>query len=165
MDRASTLDVQRTRPKREVYGSIMKAICVLVFLSLVVVGDASCGQNWTQEDKENAEHFLKSLNLVIDAHSTSNKGGPGIMSKQDFERILSLYQRALNESTLVRDDVLDKAHPELKNNYRMYFQKGIELRIGAWTNGKTYDELQGSTLMDSWGDWFEKNRRSIKIRR
>jgi len=129
------------------------------------MGVASCGQNWAQEEKENAAHFLKSLDLVIDAHSTSNKGDPGIMSKQDFERMLSLYQRALSESTLVRDDVLDKAHPELKSNYRMYFQKGIELRISAWTNRKTYDEIQGSALMDSWGDWFEKNRRNIKIPR
>ena len=87
------------------------------------------------------------------------------MSKQDFEKILSLYQRALNEAELVRDDVLDKAHPELKNNYRMYFQKGIELRISAWTNRKPYDEIQGSALMDSWGDRFEKNRRDIKIPR
>ena len=87
------------------------------------------------------------------------------MSKPDFEEILSLYQRALSESNLVRDDVLDKAHPELKNNYRVYFQKGIELRISAWTNTKPYDEIEGSALMDSWGDWFEKNRHNIKIPR
>jgi hypothetical protein len=143
----------------------MKAIFRLVFLSLIVVCVASCDQEWTQEQKENTDHFLKSLDLVIEAHSTSNKGGPGVMPRQDFEKILSLYQRALSESNLVRDDVLDKAHPELKSNYRMYFQKGIELRISAWMNRKTYDEIQGSALMDSWGDWFEKNRRNIRIPR
>jgi hypothetical protein len=114
----------------------MQRLCRLLLLAIIVVGVASCGQKWTQGEKENAEHFLKSLDLVIEAHSTSNKGGPGVMPKQDFEVILYLYQRALNESNLVRDDVLDKAHPELKNNYRMYFQKGIEVRISAWTNRK-----------------------------
>ncbi|MDD5452279.1 MAG: hypothetical protein PHT49_10330 [Desulfovibrionales bacterium] len=130
-----------------------------------MMGVASCDQKWTQNEKENAKHFLKSLDLVIEAHSISNRGGPGMMSKQDFEKILSLYERALSESKLVRDVVLDKANPELKNNYRMYFQKGIELRISAWTNGKPYDEIQGSALMDSWGEWFEKNRHNIKIPR
>ncbi|HEX9758285.1 MAG TPA: hypothetical protein VGB26_10890 [Nitrospiria bacterium] len=143
----------------------MNAILRFVFLSLIVVCVASCDQKWTQEEKENADHFLKSLDLVIEAHSTSNKGVPGVMPRQDFEKILSLYQRALSESNLVRDDVLDMAHPELKSNYRMYFQKGIELRISAWMNRKTYDEIQGSALMDSWGDWFEKNRQNIRIPR
>jgi len=136
-----------------------------VLLAVIVVAVTSCGQKWTQGEKENAEHFLKSVDLVIEAHSSSNRGGPGVVSKQDFENILSLYQRALSESNLVRDDVLAKAHPELKDNYRMYFQKGVELRISAWTSGKTYDEIQGSALMDSWGDWFEKNRSNIKIPR
>ena len=143
----------------------MKAIFRLVLLALIVVSVASCVQRWTQEEKENTDHFLKSLSLVIEAHSNSNKGSPGVTSKQDFEKILSLYRRAFSEANLVRDDVLDKIHPELKNNYRMYFQKGAELRISAWTNRKTYDEIQGSALMDSWGDWFEKNRRNIKIPR
>lgn len=87
------------------------------------------------------------------------------MSTQDFGKKISLYQRAFDEANLVRDDVLDKIHPELKNNYRMYFQKGTELRISAWTNGKNYDEIQGSALMDSWGDWYEKNQSNIKIPR
>jgi hypothetical protein len=145
----------------------MKAIYRLIFIFLIVMGVTSCIQNqkWTLEEKENVKHFLKSLDLVIEAHSISNKGGQGVMSMQDFKKVLFLYQSALSESNFVRDDVLDKAHPELKNNYRMYFQKGIELRISAWTGGKSYDEIQGSALMDSWGDWFEKNRLNIKIPR
>jgi hypothetical protein len=143
----------------------MKTLFRLVLLALIVVRVSSCVQQWTQEEKENAEHFLKSLSLVIEAHANSNKGGPGVMSTQDFEKHISLYQRAFDEANLVRDDVLDKIHPELKNNYRMYFQKGAELRISAGTSSKNYDEIQGSALMDSWGDWFEKNRSNIKIPR
>ncbi len=143
----------------------MKTAFRLVLLALIVVSVLSCVQQWTQEEKENAKHFLNSLSLVIEAHTNSNKEGPGVMSTQDFAKHISLYQRAFDEAKLVRDDILDKIHPELRNNYRMYFQKGAELRIGAWTNGNNYDEIQGSALMDSWGDWYEKNQGNIKIPR
>jgi hypothetical protein len=50
------------------------------------MGVACCGQKWTEEEKQNAEHFLKSLSLAIEAHSTSNRGGPGLMSRQDLKK-------------------------------------------------------------------------------
>jgi hypothetical protein len=146
-------------------GTCMQRLCSAVFLAVMILSVTSCDDGWTQREKENAKHFLKSLDLVIEAHSTSNSGGAGIISEHDFEKILSLYQRALSEANLVRDDVLAKRHPELKDNYRSYFQKGIALRISAWTNRKPSDEIKGSALMDMWGDWFEKNRRNIKIPR
>lgn len=143
----------------------MKTAFRLVLLTLIVLSASSCVQQWTQEEKENAEHFLKSLSLVIEETSYSNKKGPGIVSTQDFAKHISSYQHAFDEANLVRDDVLDKIHPELKSNYRMYFQKGAELIINAWTNQKNYNEIQGLALMDSWGDWYEKNRSNIKIPR
>lgn len=142
----------------------MQRLIRVIMLMIMIMCVASFGQKWTENEKENAEHFLKSLNLIIEAHSISNKAGRP-MSNEDFKKILSLYQLAFSESKLVLDDVLEKANPELKNNYRMYFQKGIELRIRGWTAMKPYDEIKGSALMDSWGDWFEKNRHNIKIPR
>ena len=124
-----------------------------------------CGQKWSQSEKENAEHFIQSVRLVVQAHEASNKQGAGAISRADFDEMLSLYKDALLEATLVTDEVLAKAHPELPKNYRLYFQKGMELRISSWANSKPYEEIQGSALMDSWGDWFELNRRNIKIPR
>ena len=143
----------------------MQSLSRWMLLVFLVSGIASCGQKWPESEKENAEHFLKSLRLVVEAHETSNRGGPGAMSRDEFEKVLSSYQRALNEANIVRNEVLDKAHPELRNNYRMYFQKGVELRISGWTNKRQYDEIQGSALMDLWGDWFQRNRGNIKIPR
>lgn len=139
--------------------NIGRAIFLIALFPTVVLG----GDNWSQSDKKNAEHFIRSLRFIVEASKISNKSGPGLVSKEEFEKILSLYQSALNEANLVKDAVLDKAHSELKVNYRMYFQKGIQLRISAWTNKKQYDEIQGSALLDSWGDWYEKNRNKIKI--
>ncbi len=124
-----------------------------------------CGKEWSQSEKENAEHFTQSVRLVVQAHEASNKQGAVAMSKTDFDEMLSLYKNALREATLVTDEVLAKAHPELPKKYRLYFQKGMELRISSWTNSRPYEEIQGSALMDSWGDWYEQNRQNIKIQR
>ena len=142
----------------------MRKILKILVLILMVICVASLNQSWNEKDKENAEHFIKSLQLIIEAHSISNRAGAQ-MSNEDFRKILSLYKQAYSESKLVSDKILDKANPELKENYHLYFQKGIELRISGWTDMKPYDEIQGSALLDSWGKWFEKNRYDIKIPR
>lgn len=130
---------------------------------LLIASPMGCGQQWSNGEKENAEHFVQSIRLVVQAHESSNKRGAEGMSKSDLEGILAAYESALHEANLVTDEVLAKANPELPQNYRLYFQKGIELRISSWTNSRPYEEIQGSALMDSWGDWFERNRQNIKI--
>ena len=133
--------------------------------SVLTASLIGCGQQWSHGEKENAEHFLQSIELVVQAHESSNKQGAGAMSKSDLDETLSLYRSALHEANLVTDEVLAKANPELPKSYRLYFQKGIELRISSWTHDRPYEEIQGSALMDSWGDWFERNRQNIKIPR
>lgn len=132
---------------------------------ILIASFIGCGQQWSHGEKEKAEHFLRSIELVVQAHELKNKRGAGVTSKSDFEETLSLYKSALHEANLVTDEVLAKANPELPKTYRLYFQKGIELRINSWTNGKLYEEIQGSALLDSWGDWYEQNRQQIKIPR
>ena len=110
-------------------------------------------------------NIFQSVRLAVQAHEASNKQGTMDMSKADFDQMLSLCKNALIEATLVTDEVLAKAHPELPKNYRLYFQKGMELRISSWANSRPYEETQGSALMNSWGDWFEQNRGKIKIPR
>ncbi len=125
----------------------------------------ACDQKWSKDDKENARHFVNSIELVLQAHSISNSGVSDTVSQSDISQVLSLYEHALSESGKVTDDVLEKAHSELPKHYRLYFQKGLELRIKNLKEYKPYDEIQGSALMDSWGDWFEKNRQNIRIPR
>lgn len=140
----------------------MTRIVVASFLVFLLIG---CNQKWSQSEKDNAQHFIQSIRLVTQAHAISNKGGPGDMSREDFDKILVLYKSALREANLVTDEVLTKANPALPNIYRSYFQKGIELCISAWENRKPIEVMQGSALVDSWGDWYEQNHRNIKIPR
>jgi len=124
-----------------------------------------CGQQWSQGEKEDAEHFIQSISFVVQAHELSNRRGAGLISKSELDETLSLYKSALREANIATDKVLAKAHSELPKNYRLYFQKGIELRISSWTNDRPYEEIQGSALMDSWADWYESKRQNIKIPR
>jgi hypothetical protein len=137
-------------------------LVVASFLVFLLIG---CNQKWSQSEKDNAEHFIQSVQLVTQAHAIANKRGLGVMSSEDFDKIVALYKSALREANLVTDGVLAKANPALPNIYRSYFQKGLELRISSWENSKPIDEMQGSALVDSWGDWYAQNHRNIKIPR
>jgi hypothetical protein len=132
-----------------------------LYFALVVLL-IGCGQQWSHGEKENAEHFVQSISFVVQAHELSNRRGSGSISKLDLDQILALYKSALRETNIVTDEVLAKTHSELPKNYRLYFQKGIELRINSWTNDRPYEEIQGSALMDSWADWYERNRENIR---
>jgi hypothetical protein len=138
---------------------------LVVASSLLVFLLIGCNQKWSQSEKDNAEHFIQSIRLVTQAHAISNKRGAEVMSRDDFDKILVLYKSALREATLVTDEVLAKANPALPNIYRSYFQKGIEIRISSWENHKPIDEMQGSALVDSWGNWYEQNHGNIRIPR
>ena len=72
----------------------MKTLSQWVLLVFLVTSIASCGYKWSENEKENAGHFLQSLKLIIEAHGISNKGKPGEMPRDEFEKILSLYQQA-----------------------------------------------------------------------
>lgn len=117
-------------------------------------------QQWSHEERENIEHFLNSMQYVMQAHKITNSNSP---SNIDFNYMEALYKKALNEAELVTDEVLRKANPELLSNYRLYFQKGVKLRISSWEKGTPYDEIQGSALIDSWANWYMQNRNDIKI--
>jgi hypothetical protein len=139
-------------------GAAVAKLRMMSGATLLVALLVGCGQQWSQSEKDNAQHFVRSLDLVIEAHKISNATGAGPMPTEKFAVMVDLYEHALSEAKLVTDEVLAKAAPELPKNYRLYFQKGIDLRISGWTNRRPSDEIQGSGLMDTWADWYKLNR-------
>jgi hypothetical protein len=134
---------------------------MLILTSLLVV----CGtkSSWSQAEKQNAQHFINTLNTALEAIRISNQGGPGLMSEVDRRRILNYYKEALKEAKLVQNNVLIKIHPELKNHFRNELQRGIELRIVNFEQGDVSAELEGSRLMDAWADWYIENQNEMRI--
>jgi hypothetical protein len=134
------------------------AVCLLLIFA------AGCDEQWSQSEKDNAQHFIESLRLVNEAHDLGNLSvSAGHMSMADFEKIVTLYQKALDEAKLVTDPVLAKANSELPKAYRMYFQKGVELCISAWAKQRPSEDIHGDALLDEWGDWLEQKHGSIRI--
>ena len=83
----------------------------------------------------------------------------------DESEYLDLQRRALTEATLVQDNVLAKAHPELPETFRNLYQKSLELSIEAFENKDNAASLQSSSLHDQWVDWYNAHIREIRIPR
>jgi len=129
------------------------------------VGVYSPGNNWTEEEIKNTSHFLVSLEANRAATRIINKALPlpRIVSETDIQEIIRLQKAALREAKLVKDSVLEKAHPELREHFRYEYQKGIELMIESVEAGNAAAQITGSTLLDQWVDWLNSNRKEIRI--
>ena len=146
---------QATTPLRRLFGT-------LVAIALTV-GVACSGPdtNWSASEKENIQHFFKSGEANRAAVAYSNNGSMPF----DESEYLDLQRRALTEATLVQDNVLAKAHPELPETFRNLYQKSLELSIEAFENKDNAASLQSSSLHDQWVDWYNAHIREIRIPR
>lgn len=129
--------------------------------------DTKYYNSWLQEEIINSRYIVKALDERQKAVKISNHGPPGIMNESEFNQMRFHLQEALKYSELVRDDILDKIHPELKMHFRNEFQEGLKLQLIYLNkiNNDLYYEIKGSTLQNSWTDWYNCHRKEIKIRR
>jgi hypothetical protein len=134
----------------------------IVLLVLVLVG---CGeQGWTEAEKKNADYILLAFQEVQQAHRISNAQSPfTTMSPEDLKMMTLHFQNALQYAQLVRDDVLDKVHPEIRERWRNELQEGLELRLVHLLERDNQAGFKGGALMDSFGDWWTANKGDIKI--
>jgi hypothetical protein len=138
----------------------------LMFLMMWLVSPSSA-ETWTQEQRINAENVIKALNSRNEAARQSNRLGPpgvaGIIDREKIQPILTNMRAAYDYATAVRDDVLDKINPDLKDHWKNEFIEGLRLRISNLEKADAEAEFRGSVLLDKFGDWLDKNRRQIRI--
>lgn len=133
--------------------SLLKFLIALLILPAFIIGcDDKTPQQWTQSEKENIIHFIKSVHLVDQAE---NARGKRAMRK--------MYEQAIEQAETVTDDILAKAHPDLPKYYREYFEKGANLRIIAWRDGRSDLDQEGKDLMAKWTEWYQSHRKEIDI--
>ena len=144
----------------------MKVIALALFVSFLTGCSAQSSRpSWSAKEKKNAQHFLTSLKIVSRAHAENNRRGFGIRSESEMNKMRSLYRQALNEAQQVDDAVLDKACATLRIPYRDLFQRGVEMRLGAWETADASASIESSKLLDKWADWYVVHGREIKIRK
>jgi len=132
------------------------------FVLLILVFTSACSEqheNWSQADKENIRHFFTSAEANRAATAYSND--PSIPFVED--EYLKLQKLALKEAKMVNDAVMAKAHPELPERYRNLYQASLEQTILAFENRDNAASVKGSALHDQWVDWYNANRRKIRI--
>jgi len=138
-----------------------------VLFGVMILGPFACTRsklNWSAEEKANSRHFFQSLEARQAATRLSNQGSPfSKLSENDRKHLIQLLGTALEEATLVRDDVLVKAHPEVKQHFRNEYQKGLELQKKNLEEGDARAEIEGSLLDDRFGDWLDANQNEIRI--
>lgn len=147
----------------------------IVLLATVLSITAACSPDsvWSTDDKENSKHFLLSLEASQKAARRAHKADPDVPQLSVEE--INKYQRiALSEARLVKDAVLDKAHPELKKHFRSEYQRGLEFILksydvasssesGAPSNDQISLQASGVALLGRWTSWFDAHHREFKF--
>ena len=135
-------------------------IVLLFFLPAVVV---ACSE-WSADEKENSQNILLAFKEVQEATRISNSGpSPAPVPPADLQRLINHYEAALSYAMAVEDKVLGKVHPEIRPHWRGEFEQGLHLRLINFHQGDTQAEIEGSALMDRFGDWWDANKDDIKI--
>jgi hypothetical protein len=146
---------------------------VLTALILILTGACSRGPVWSPDEMENSQHFFQSLEANQRAVELSRKSDPDV-PQFGIDKINRYQKSALSEARLVRDSVLDKAHPELKVHFRSEYQKGLELILNSYeiasspksgppSSGQIELQVSGVTLLKQWTVWLNAHDREIRI--
>lgn len=122
-------------------------------------------KNWSSEDRANSRHFILSIQSDLESIRLSNERKSPQLTSDALREMIQLKKTALSEAQTVNDSVLDKIHPDLRQNFRDLYQKGIELRFMnlEQSGGNKLAESQGLLLHNKWSDWFNDNRDRINV--
>jgi len=155
--------------KRLTYSLILASIVIL--LQAVFLADTSAGwfgsneSGWSDEDKRNFCHFLKSQQANNQAAVIINSMRTGYVADQQVSEILTLWRKALQEARQVTDSVLDKTHPELKNRYRNQYEQALQYEISSLKqeNQSFSFSVNGFKMKDDFDDWFNSAKPNFRV--
>jgi hypothetical protein len=137
----------------------------ITYLICVLLLFISCDKKpkFSEEEKRQARLFIEVIQLDNESTNLSNSGEPyGIIDTSTINRMLELKSAALEKAKLIPNSVLLKMHKDLPENFDKYKQ-GISLRIQNLKYGYSASEIKGSKLIDEWTDWYDQNKKDIKV--
>jgi hypothetical protein len=136
---------------------------IIGLILFVFLSGCARAPDWSDDEKKNVNHFYVSDNADREATSLVNSTLNGRVSPATIEHILRLKKTALSHARQLKDTVLDKAHPEMREPYRQLYQRSLELQITSIEQNDAKPGITGSILHDQWIDWFNDHNRKIKI--
>jgi hypothetical protein len=138
---------------------------VMTLIALPLVAACSKSNDWTEEQRQNAERVIRALEERNEATRLSNNVGPGPGERNKYIPIIAHMRQAYDHATVVEDEVLTKIHPDLKEHWKGEFIAGLRLRLSnlEGNTGDTAAEMRGSALLDAFGEWLNAHSKEIRI--
>ena len=135
-------------------------------VALVALLLTACGgpeSDWTAEQAGNADYLFTALHADARAAEIENLGEAGFDDGKEEEASLEHREAALRAARSVRDEILDKLHPELRSHFRNSFQRSQALFLEARREGDADLETRAIQLRNAWGDWWLRHGRELAL--
>ncbi len=142
-------------------------------MSVVLLFRATPAKSWSQEDKQNAGHFVRSMRAFGEAVEFMDRhfDPRNPLRRADRSESLKLHgllTEALAEARVVRDEVLAKAHPDLPRVVKERYIPFLELFIRMIETPRTDPGVEamrarGVALMGQWQDWWTANVKQVRF--
>jgi hypothetical protein len=136
---------------------------IALVLSLLCLACSGPEHDWSPEEIGNAEFFFAALHADLRASEIENLGEPGFDDDQEEAVSLEFREKALQNARNVRNEVLDKAHPELRRHFRGEFERSQQLFLEARRDGNTRLESEAIALRNTFGDWWLRYRAQVVV--
>jgi hypothetical protein len=137
----------------------------LALLCLLALACGASEHDWSAEEIGNAEYVFTALHADRRASQIENLGEAGFDDRKEEEASLEFREKALQSARSVRDEVLDKLHPELRGHFRTEFERSQALFLEARREGRPSLENQAIALRNDFGDWWVRHGNQVKLPR
>ncbi len=138
------------------------ALCLLG-LSLTALACGGPDHDWSAEEIGNGEYFFAALHADRRAAEIENLGEAGFEDPQELEASLEFRAKALTAVRSVRDEILDKLHPELRRHVREEFERSQALFLEAQRRNDPALETEAIQLRNAFGDWWVRHGREVML--
>jgi hypothetical protein len=122
-------------------------------------------KGWNQEEKENLAHLTRSVNALKKvAILTEGFKKTGQLLPTDAARVRDLLSESLEESKIVRDDLLARVHKDYPKNYREKYVQCLtllKLFLQKRDDDDVKDLLVAQKLLNEWNDWLDAHQKEL----
>ena len=143
--------------------SAIRLAALLLWSGIVPMGCGEPDHGWSAEEIGNAEYVFAALHADKRASEVENLGDPGFDDRLEEETSLEFREQALSAARSVRDEVLDKIHPELRAHFREEFERSQVLFLEARRERRPELETRAIALRNAFGDWWVRHRHEVAI--
>ena len=117
---------------------------------------------WKVEERANMDHFFNGLALSNQVDKVGKEFTQESERPKAISRIIDLKKREIQEFSMVRNELLDRAYPGLSEKLKKYLL-GLNLQIQGLESGDYEIYKKGNACQDDFSNWFGSIKDQIHI--